>query len=342
MEFNNFQISGTQGGDSFSRGSSDGESSPKIEIGGTTVNTTTTEQGSNSAGSLHYGYMSEDRGELGAITVRETGTKTGLVSGISHIDRGGQLAYSIHQPTGSFPFLKMPEELRNMVYEDLLTLRMNPVCDSRNNPHGSAQTSILRTCQKIRDEASSLLYFKNELMLQFQGDFLNYGTQCIHVLVPSFDIYADRAQNSWRSWSQLPAYFYRCESFEIRLGINDYFLKYQPASVEEETLKTIANFNSVVYTLLLKHQSLGSIHFVLSITTETTPDRSIVSDQVMRSLERRCLGTLGRLQGLKKVKLEGFNFEDPVYIASVRRQMLKPRPQIWNALSADYQQSPTP
>ncbi len=92
-----------------------------------------------------------------------------------------------------------------------------------------------------------------------------------------------------------------------------------------------------MYTILLKLQSLQSIHFVLSIEGEATAAEARLSDRFMLSFESKCLKTLGRLQGLKEAKLEGFDFheafQDPGYIASVEQRMLQPRSQNWTALS---------
>ena len=93
----------------------------------------------------------------------------------------------------------------------------------------------------------------------------------------------------------------------------------------------MVNFNSVVYKILLKHPFLRTVHFKLTNLPVDVDER--FSDEFMQNYELSCLNTLGRLQGLEKVTLEGFRFQDRAYIASIKRKMLEPRPQCWNALS---------
>ena len=139
-------------------------------------------------------------------------------------------------------------------------------------------------------------------------------------------------------WPSFPAYFYKCKSFKIYFKIVTY-TEFEPEFAfesdfnEEGALRTVMNLNSVVYTILLKLQSLQSIHFVLSIQNEPTDEKARLSNDFMLSLECECLATLWRLQGLKKAKLEGFHFQDPDYVAEIEQQMLQPRSQNWSGLS---------
>ena len=262
--------------------------------------------------------------------------KKDLASQILRTDPGGSSALPIHGDVGVFPFLTLLRELRDLIYADLLTLRRRPSHTTRKKwHHGTAHTSILCTCRRIHDEASRILY-SNQLLLSFTGETLGCAVEWVkvgkHTAARALD---EQSENeSWRARAQVPAYYYKCDSFRIHVGIDCWDMtEYDQDIIEEAALRPIMNVNSVVYTILLKHPSLRIVHFKLNTVPADLDERVSFSDEFMQDYERSCLNTLGRLQGLEKVTLEGFCFQDYAYIARMEGKMLEPRPQSWNALS---------
>ena len=256
----------------------------------------------------------------GSRSTHKIRKKNDLVSQTLRTDPGRTSALPIHEDVGVFPFLALPKELRNLIYKDLLTLRSL----TTQKWHGTAHTSILYTCRQIRDEAQSILY-SNHLFLLFTGEILSCDVRWVSVVEYSETGTDDEMEmdkdESWRAWAQVPAYYYKCDSFRIQLGMDCWDdKKIDQDSIEEAALRPIMNLNSVVYTILLKHPSLRKIHFKL-ITVGADCDPRL-SYEFMRNFELSCLDTLARLQGLKKVTLEGFRFQDPAYIASLKEKCL--------------------
>ncbi len=277
---------------------------------------------SDSPPPLHHASKRKSNGEPLDISesrsVHETEPTANLVYPylLARVDTTGQ-------PSAVFPFLRLPAELRDIIYSDVLTLRPNPSPEHRYNIDGTAHTSILRTCRQVWEEASRFLY-SNEMTILVHGGYVYYGAEPWSDPV-SEDGYCEDP-GRW-ALPPVPAYLLKCKSFLISLEIETWETEFGPDFVEESALGTITNLNSLVYTILLRLQSLQSIHFVLSIEGEATPEEARLSDRFMLSFEWRCLETLGRFQGLKEANLEGFNFANPVYIASVEQQMLLPRSQ---------------
>ena len=294
-------------------------------------------QGSDSPGYLDYTSENKDgpMDTAGSRSAHKIRKKKALASQILRTNPGGPSALPVNEDVGVFPFLQLPKELCDLIYEDLLILRRLPGHNTRKKWHGTAHTSILSTCRQIRDEASRVLY-SNQLLISFTGETLGCAVEWVGVgEYTETKTFAELAENeSWRAWAQVPAYYYKCDSFRIHLGINCWdYTEFDQDIIEEAALRPIMNFNSVVYTILLKHPSLRRVHFKLNTVPADLDDRVSFSDEFMRNFELSCLDTLGRLQGLEKAKLEGFRFLDPAYIASIESKMLEPRPQSWNALS---------
>ena len=247
------------------------------------------------------------------------------------------MALPTHEDVGVFPFLTLPKELRDLIHEDLLTLRLPSHSTRKKWHHGTAHTSILCTCRQIRDEASRVLY-SNQLLILFNKEFMDCDVEWVRVgeypEIRTLDEWAleMNKDDSWRSRAEVPAYYYKCDSFRIHLGMDCWDeTATDQKIVQEAALNAIVHLNSFTYTILLKHPSLRKIHFVLDPVPTNLNIR--FSDKFMQKYELSCLDTLGRLQGLEKVTLEGIRFQDPAYVASIESQMLEPLPQSWNALS---------
>ncbi|KAM0797711.1 hypothetical protein BDR22DRAFT_891966 [Usnea florida] len=326
------------------------EVSPKIETEAPVMeDSLPNEQESKSLDQPHQDSMSQDedgpRDTAWYRSAHKIRKRKDLASRILRTDPGGHSALPIHEDVGVFPFLTLPRELRDLIYEDLLTLRRRPSHTTRKKwHHGTAHTSILCTCRQIRDEASRVLY-SNQLLLSFTGETLGCAVEWVKVgkHTPARALDELSENESWRAWARVPAYYYTCDSFRIHVGIDCWDMtEYDQDIIEEAALRPIMDFNSVVYTILLKHPSSRIVHFKLNTVRADLDEFVSLSDEFMQTYELSCLETLGRLQGLEKVTLEGFRFQDPAYIAGIESKMLEPRPQCWKALSADYQQALSP
>ena len=181
-------------------------------------------QGSKSLGHPHQDYMSQNKDTppdtAASRSTHKMRKKNDLVPQILGTDSGGPSALLIREDVGVFPFLTLPRELRDLIYEDLLTLRILPGHTTRKKWHGTAHTSILCTCRQIRDEASRILD-SNQLLISFTGKILDCDAEWVNVgdymKTNMFDELA--ANESWRAWAQVPAYYYKCDSFRIHLGM---------------------------------------------------------------------------------------------------------------------------
>ena len=250
------------------------------------------EQGSKSSGNSYQDYMSQDedgpRDTAWYRSAHKIRKKKDLASQNLRTDPGGPSALPIHEDVGMFPFLALPRELRDLIYEDLLTLRRLPGhTTSKKWHHGTAHTSILCTCRQIRDEASKVLY-SNQLLISFTGEILGCAVEWVKVgKYTEMTRYEELTENeSWRAWPQVPAYYYKCDSFRIHVGMGrgDY-TEYDQDIIEEAALRAIMDFNSVVHTVLLKHPSLRTVHFEL--TTLPVDVDARFSDEFMQNYELR-------------------------------------------------------
>ena len=233
------------------------------------------EQGSKSSDHPHQDYMSQDedgpRDTAWYGSAQKIRRKKDLASQILRTDPGGPSALPIREDVGEFPFLTLPRELRDLIHEELLTLRRRPSHITRKKwHHGTPHTSVLCTCRQIRDEASRFLY-SNRLLLSFTGETLGCTVEWVKVGENTATEALDELpeNESWRAWARVPAYYYKCDNFRIHLGMNCWdYTEYDRDFVEEEALRAIVNFNSFMYKILLKHPSLRKIHFKL----DTVPD----------------------------------------------------------------------
>ncbi|KAF2669893.1 hypothetical protein BT63DRAFT_454075 [Microthyrium microscopicum] len=91
--------------------------------------------------------------------------------------------FPLSLPGGPFPFMKLPGEIRNLVYEELFVTDKLCFCCTHfldsNYKHGKLKYAIqfLRVSKKIHEEASSVLYGRNTM---FFDNELHYNCMVIH------------------------------------------------------------------------------------------------------------------------------------------------------------------
>ncbi len=155
------------------------------------------------------------------------------------------------QPSAESPLLRLPAELRVLIYRDVLTLRYNPSPKHRYNIDGTAHTSILRTCRQVWEEASPILY-SNEITIIVRGGYVYYGVESWSEPVGEDGYCEDPGR--W-ALPPVPAYLLKCKSFMISLEIetrersfeNDY--EFELVSVHHFTQASV----SAKHTLCVEH-----------------------------------------------------------------------------------------
>jgi len=93
-------------------------------------------------------------------------------------------------PAGfTFPFLRLPPEVRNLIYACLFkasvplypTVETHPDTDRQHNlylyPRPSFPAALLRTNRQIHDEAAAVLWGRNQIVLQFPVDWNDAASQ---------------------------------------------------------------------------------------------------------------------------------------------------------------------
>ncbi len=216
-----------------------------------------------------------------------------------------------------FPFLKLPNEIRNMVYKELLTLKGTP---------RSRVVNILRAKKQIYNEAKGLLYSLNTIRIEI--DSLNRlwlrDAYPFDIIISQKQHYSDSDRTNGlappNQWLKLPTYLGRCEKVRVILTTK---VIYWQLFTQADLNTMLMHFNSLIYTKLMQHRYLNTIHVELELIGEHHY-RSTVTDQEMRSFERGCLDSLCHLRGMRAVHLKGFAFIDPFDVFLAKRTMLLP------------------
>ncbi|KAA6416012.1 MAG: hypothetical protein FRX48_00731 [Lasallia pustulata] len=121
-----------------------------------------------------------------------------------------------------FPFLSLPGEIRNIIYEHLLIGGR----DATANPH----TQILRTCKQVNHEATGILYAENVFKL-----FVNWHSVLAYK-VPLFSLDQLYLSADIPDFSNVPPFFtdiplQRVEKLEVH--IRGLFKPFDPENLEE-------------------------------------------------------------------------------------------------------------
>lgn len=220
-----------------------------------------------------------------------------------------------------------------MVYKELLTL------EDDHCARVARVVSILGANKQIYSEAKGLLYSLNTIKIKIDDLdrlWLRYPRPPFDISISRKQHYSDKDRTKGLAppiqWLELPTYLGRCEKIKIVLSIKGTFWQhFTPAK-----LKTmLVHFNSLVYTKLMKHEYLHTIHMELELTEEYNAQlTSTVTDRQMLSFEQGCLNSLCRLRGMLMVHLKGFRFIDPFDVFLVKRTMLLPSSMWWSSFFA--------
>ncbi|MCJ1458111.1 hypothetical protein MMC28_008482 [Mycoblastus sanguinarius] len=127
---------------------------------------------------------------------------------------------------GSFPFFRLPLEIRTMVYRELLTLKTprrrygaHPAWDP-----GYAHPQILSADRAIHQEASPLLYAFNTMKVWMFCNLVNFGVETVSIKIPERKRNR-RAPQPISPCLQLPLYLYKCQNLHIWLGISNFLVQ---------------------------------------------------------------------------------------------------------------------
>lgn len=98
--------------------------------------------------------------------------------------------------------------------------------------------------------------------------------------------------------------------------------------------KMLMHFNSLLYTQLVNHRRLHTIHMELKFTKGYNAHLSSrVTNRQWRIFEQACLRRLSHLQGMRSVHLKGFKFVDPFNVFLAKQAMLRPSSGWWTLFS---------
>ena len=217
-------------------------------------------------------------------------------------------------------FLRLPTEIRVMVYKELLTLR------NIDSPRRARTSNILSVNKQIYNEAKGFLYSLNtsEIKLDdWDRLWLGDSSRPFHVIRTRLD--EDLAPSN--RWLNLPSYLGRCEKIKIVLRIRgSLWHRFRP----EDTDRLLTNFNSLIYTKLMDHEHLRDIQLELEMTGEyDNYMTSTLIDEQMRSFEQGCLNTFCHLRGMRAASLKGFTFVDPFDVFLAKHTVLLPSTRTW-------------
>lgn len=227
----------------------------------------------------------------------------------------------------SFDFLKLPNEIRNMVYKELFTPK---------SLFFWRAVSVLRANKQVYSEAKGLLYSLNTIKIEIDTLdrlWLGHARTHFNIGMPPKQHYSDNDRSKGFAppiqWLKLPTNLEMCERIKVVLAIKSYYHQ-RLTSVELNTM--LMHFNSLVYTKLMKHEHLHTITVELEVTGEyNAHPNSTVTDQQMGIFEKGCLESLGRLRGMREVHLKGFTFVDPFDVFLSKRAMLLPSSKWWKS-----------
>ena len=197
----------------------------------------------------------------------------------------------------TFRFLDLPNEVRNMIYKEVFIFK---------GKYRPCVGNILAANKQVYNEGKGLLYSLNTINIKL--DSLHHlrlmKSSRPLVMGPSWrkcnSIY-DRSYNPDPPFEcfELPTYLGRCEKLKIILFIKHFWPEEFQLSTPTKLEMMLVDFNSLVYTTLVKHQHLRTIHLELEIDEKyNRQPLFIVTNQERRYFEQLCLNTLGQLRGL--------------------------------------------
>ena len=211
-------------------------------------------------------------------------------------------------------FLRLPTEIRVMVFKELLTLK------NIDSPRRARITNILSVNKQIYNEAKGFLYSLNTIEIRLD----DWNRLWLGDSPRIFYITRTRLDN-------LPSYLRRCERIKVVLSVEgSYWNGVRP----EDTDKLLTNFNSLMYTLLMDHEHLRDIQIKLQVNGGYKFDMtSTLTDEQMRSFEQGCLNTFCHLRGMHAVSLTGFTFIDPFALFLAKHTVSLPSMRPWKSFA---------
>ena len=217
-------------------------------------------------------------------------------------------------------FLRLPTEIRVMIYKELLTLK------NIDSPRLARTSNILRVNKQIYNEAKGFLYSLNTIEIKLD----DWNRLWLGDSYRQFDVIRTRVDEDLApSWLNLPSYLGRCEKIKIILSIRG-SLWHQVRPEDTDTLLT--NFNSLFYTKLMDHEHLRNIQLELEMPGEYDNDlTSTVIDEQMRSFEQGCLNAFCHLRGMHAASLKGFTFVDPFDVFLAKHTVSLPSKRSWES-----------
>ena len=229
-------------------------------------------------------------------------------------------------------FLKMPTEIRVMVYKELLTLK------DIDSARRARISNILRVNKQIYNEAKGFMYSLNTIELKVDDWdclWLRDSPRPFHINAPLERDYSDNGRTEELAppyqLLELPSYLRRCEKIKVVLSIRS-FRWHHITRANTDTL--LMHFNSLIYTKLTDHEHLRDIQLELQMTGDYNHYMtSTVTDEQMRSFEQGCLNTFCHLRGMHAVSLKGFTFVDPFDVFLAKHTISLPSIRPWKSFA---------
>ena len=264
--------------------------------------------------------------ELRSRVLHVSGNKTVMKARLHRNDaeQPPKIMLTFHR-VAVFPFMKLPPELRNMIYRDLLALRFNH--ESMYVPYLSidvAHPQILRTCHEIYNEAYQLFRWINrmELTIFSHDTFAFRGGQRL-ILPPTNRQMARSPTFMSNPWLAIPAFVRDHENLDVHLAWNVHNMISPVTNIFLQYL--CMHVNTFTVTVLPTHKNLQSLRIYFDINASRVRNGGqAASDREMALCEFKCLMAFRRVRGLREVEFHGFLYIDPVVLGVLRNIMTQP------------------
>lgn len=240
------------------------------------------------------------------------------------------------EPTGTIPFLGLPGEIRNKVYEKLLQLRhmVDYHHPSKGWTVGHVYPQILRLSREVSKEASSFLHGIARMQLSIFGDdYIEFGKKTIYYLRALIHSHTQGSHLRRNPWYGLPARFQYCVNLDVYLGVHSHRLD---PTINQRTLdKILTRVRSLVAEALPWSPSLLRLRVMFEVNHdlgELAEDRRSrrstyvpPSTRALKTFETMCLIALGQLRGMREVEFNGLMFAKHTFVDQIRRAMMEPK-----------------
>ena len=202
-----------------------------------------------------------------------------------------------------FRFLDLPPELRNQMYDELLTLKPAPG-DGHFEPCARKHTAspeILRVCRQIHNESSQLIYSLNTIEIYLIDDV------CLVNGDPSLQLCMDHLQ---------PLRF--LESIDVHVIARS-------PRVWDRLLLHVTGLACLMHARTLSIgagiKPLRALRLHFSLVNLPTSNPWGVNDYQLVYYQRPLLKAFGKLRGIKEVEITGLD-DDVDWVEGIRRQIM--------------------